>query len=149
MKKITLTKLQIDEGNAKLAKLLGWFQENHTDSYLYYEKDELAVRVAYDKRASAFRDLPFHRDWNYLMKVVDKIGMLAYHRDGDAPEWNWKEHYSYGELFHNIFAKWLRYRFEEHKEEFNLMNDLESIWCGCVAYVDWYCDEVLLIKNEE
>jgi hypothetical protein len=132
-----LTKQQITEGNEKLAKILGWFRSDYTNSYVYYERGEIAIYVAYDMTSSPYRDLPFHRDWNYLMKIVDKIGSIIYHRDGDDPKWNWKNHYSYSELFQNIFTKWLHFRFEEHKEEFNLMNDLESIWCGCVAYVDW------------
>jgi len=130
-----LTKEQITEGNEKLAKFLEWYQEPNGE-YLWFEKGESAIYVAYD-------DLPFHKDWNYLMKVVDKIGTIVYHSNDDAPDYNWKEHYSFGELFVNIFTKWLRYCFEEHKQEFNLMNDLTSIWCGCVAYVDWYNKEKL------
>lgn len=132
-----LTKQQITESNEKLAKVLGWYQEPDGE-YGWFEKGEFATYVAYDMRSTPYRDLPFHRDWNYLMKVVDKIGIIVYHREGDAPEWNWKEHYSYGELFQNIFNKWIRNPFEMHKGELNLMNDLTSIWCGCVAYVDWY-----------
>jgi hypothetical protein len=137
-----ITKQQITEGNEKLAKILGWFKEENGE-YVWFEKGESAIYVAFDMRSSPYRDLPFHRDWNYLMKVVDKIGTIVYHREGDNPEWNWKEHYSYSELFVNIFTKWLRNHFEQHNNSFNLMNDLTSVWCGCVAYVDWYvnnCD---------
>ena len=131
-----LTREQIKEGNEKLAKLLGWFQE---DTVAWYVIDDCAKYIAYSEHSNyPHKDLPFLRDWNYLMKVVDKIGSLIYHRDDDAPDYNWKDHYSYGELFSNIFRAWLRNRFDEHKEEFNLMNDLTSVWCGCVAYVDSY-----------
>lgn len=132
-----LTKQQITEGNEKLAKFIGWYQEPDGE-YLWFEKGEVAIYVAYDMRSSAYRNLPFHRDWNYLMKVVDKIGEVYYHRNSNAPDYDWKKRYSYSELFQSIFQKWLRYGFEEHKSEFNLMNDLTSIWCGCVAFVDWW-----------
>ena len=125
---------KIKEGNEKLAKLLGWFQEETT---AWYVIDDCAKYIAYSEHSNyPHKDLPFLRDWNYLMKVVDKIGTIEFHREDDDPKWNWKEHYSYMEILRIIFSKWLRYRFEEHKEEFNLMNDLESIWCGCVAYVN-------------
>jgi hypothetical protein len=72
-----ITQEEINEGNEKIAKFLGWFQE--TDStYLYYEKDELAVRVVYDMRASATCNLPFHRNWNYLMQVVIKLEDMGF-----------------------------------------------------------------------
>jgi hypothetical protein len=134
-----LTREQIKEGNEKLAKLIGWYQEEPSISGTWFENTEFAKYVAYSVHNNyPHQDLPFHRDWNYLMKVVDKIGTIVYHRTDDAPEWNWKEHYSYSELFREIFNKWLHHGFEEHKQGFNLMNDLTSIWCGCVTYVDWY-----------
>jgi len=137
-----LTREQIKEGNEKLAKLIGWYQDEVQSlfgSETWWENSDCAKYVAYSiPNNYPYKDLPFHRDWNYLMKVVDKIGTIVYHREGDASDYNWKKHYSYSELFREIFNKWLRHRFEEHKEEFNLMNDLESIWSGCVAYVDWY-----------
>ena len=139
-----LTKQQITEGNVKLAKLMGWYQ--NPDGQLgevWFENTEFAKYVVYSIHNNyPHRDLPFHRDWNYLMKVVDKIGTIVYHRDGDAPDYNWKLHYSYSELFHHMWNKWMR--LEQVKSgEFNLMNDLESIWSGCVAYVDWY------VNNDE
>jgi len=132
-----LTREQIKEGNEKLAKLIGWYQEELSISGTWWVNNDYAKYVAYSIHNNyPHQDLPFHRDWNYLMKVVDKIGTLVY-RD-DHPEYNWKTHYSYSELFTNIFTKWLRNHFEQHNNSFNLMNDLTSIWCGCVAYVDWY-----------
>jgi len=145
-----LTREQIKEGNEKLAKLLGWYQEadKRMNEEVWWVNNDYAKYVAYSEHSNyPHKGLPFLRDWNYLMKVVDKIGTLAF--PDEHPEYNWKDHYSYSELFHNIFQKWLRFRFEEHKAEFNLMNDLESIWSGCVAYVDWYEVEVLLSKDKD
>jgi hypothetical protein len=130
-----LTKQQITEGNVKLAKLLGWFQND--SEYGWFEKGESAIYVAYDMRSTPYRDLPFHRDWNFLMKVVDKIGYHVYHREDDAPDYNWKLHYSLGELFHHMWNKWLRVE-QAKKGEFNLMNNKETIWSACVAWYDWW-----------
>jgi hypothetical protein len=140
-----LTREQIKEGNDKLAKLLGWYQDEKQLSFgaseLWWENSDCAKYVAYSMHNNyPHRDLPFHRDWNYLMKIVDKIGTLVYYREDDAPDYNWKLHYSYSELFHHMWNKWLRVE-KAKKGEFNLMNDLTTIWSGCVAWVDWYYSE--------
>ena len=133
-----LTREQIKEGNEKLAKLLGWYQEESGVSDTWWENSDCAKYVAYSVHNNyPHKDLPFHRDWNYLMKVVDKIGTLLYQIE-DAPDYNWKKHYTLNGLLNHIWEKWLRYSFEEHKGEFNLMNDLESIWSACVAWYDWW-----------
>jgi hypothetical protein len=142
-----LTKKQIDEGNEKLAKLLGWFRQDYTNSYAYYERGEIAIYVAYDISSSPYRDLPFHRDWNYLMKVVDKIGYYVYHREDDEPNYDWKKHYSLGELFHHMWNYWLRVE-QAKKGEFNLMNDKETIWSACVAWYDWWQLNIVEIRLE-
>jgi hypothetical protein len=141
-----LTREQIKEGNEKLAKLIGWFQEpNGHMEEIWWEINDCAKYVAYSEHNNyPHKTLPFHRDWNYLMKVVDKIGTLVYYREGDDPKYNWKEHYSYSELFHHMWNKWLRVE-QAKKGEFNLMNDIESIWSACVAWVDWYCN----VENQE
>lgn len=146
-----LTREQIREGNEKLAKLIGWYQDEVQSlfgSETWWENSDCAKYVAYSiPNNYPHKDLPFRRDWNYLMRVVDKIGELTYKIQSDSNDYNWKKHYSYVSLFGDIFNKWLRYSFEEHKAEFNLMNDLESIWCGCVAWVDWYEKEILLSSD--
>ena len=134
-----LTREQIKEGNEAIAKFMGWFQDIPGVDCTWFVIGDCAKYVAYSESTNyPHRDLPFHRDWNYLMKVIDKIGTVVYHREGDAPEWNWKNHTSYNNLFNQIFSVWLRNRFDTHKEEFNLMNDLTSVWSGCVAYINYY-----------
>lgn len=122
----------ITEGNEKLARFLGWFQ-NDDRKEVWYEKGEFAIYVAYDTHNQHWRDLPFYRDWNYLMKVIDKIGSIVYNSE------NWKKKYSYIELLTQIFNTWLRKK--EDKEGFNLMNSIEDIWRACVVYVDTYLEE--------
>lgn len=71
-----LTIKEITDGNQKIAKFLGWYQHDEL-SFLYYKDDETGKRVVFDIR-SVHQDLPFHRDWKYLMEVVefleDEIG---------------------------------------------------------------------------
>jgi hypothetical protein len=132
-----LTREQIKVGNEKLAKLIGWHEGVNESSW--YETSGSATSVAYSIHNNyPHRDLPFHRDWNYLMKVVDKIGELHYGRSYDAPDYNWKLHYSYGELLNDMFQKSIRFGFDKHGTAMNLMNDIESIWRGCVAFIDCY-----------
>jgi len=58
------------------------------------------------------------------MKVVDKIGELHYGRSSDAPDYDWKLHYSYGELLNDMFQKSIRFGFDKHGTAMNLMNDI-------------------------
>lgn len=133
-----LNREQIKAGNDKLAKVLGWFQEDMSLGGTWFVVGDSAKYVAYSEYNNyPHKGLPFHRDWNYLMEVVDKIGTLIYHRKDDEPTYNWKEHYSYGELFGHMWNRWLRKQQIMHGEP-NLMNDLESIWSSCVAWIDWY-----------
>ena len=117
-----LTTEQIKEGNEKIAKFLGW--GDNATTYISYS-------IINDH---PHNDLPFHRDWNYLMKVVDKIGCAVYHREGDEPDYNWKNHYSYSELFAHIWNREMRLK-RAKSGEFNLMNNIESIWSSCVAVI--------------
>ena len=72
-----LTPKEITDGNEKIAKFLGWFQEDG-NKYTWFEKGESAIYVAYSLFPSGLHhDLPFHRDWNYLMKAVTKVEDLG------------------------------------------------------------------------
>jgi len=124
-----LTREQIKEGNDSIADFLGWFKEDgHEGSW--FINSEFAKYVVYSIHNNyPHQDLPFHRDWNYLMKVVDKLGVLIYGED-------WKKHYSYSELFSKIWQKWIRLRFETKDDSFNLMNDIESIWNAVVTSIN-------------
>jgi len=142
---MNLTREQIKEGNEKLAKLLGWFQE---ETSAWYVIDDCAKYIAYSEHSNyPYKDLPFLRDWNYLMKVVDKIGTHVYHREDDEPDYDWKQHYSYSELFHHMWNKWLRVE-QAKKGELNLMNSMETIWSACVAWYDWWQLNIVEIRLE-
>lgn len=69
-----LTQKEIDEGNEKIAHFIGWFQEECSISGTWYEILDVAKHVAYSVHNNyPHQDLPFHRDWNYLMKAVTKL----------------------------------------------------------------------------
>ena len=69
-----MTTPEITEGNKRIAKFLGWFQEEIGSKGTWYEIDGSAQYVAYSLHPSGqYNDLPFHRDWNYLMKAVTKL----------------------------------------------------------------------------
>jgi len=73
-----LTPIEVNEGNKKIAKFLGWFQEEIGSKGTWYEIDGSAQYVAYSLHPSGkYNDLPFHRDWNYLMKAVTKVEDLG------------------------------------------------------------------------
>lgn len=134
-----LTREQIKEGNEAIAKFLGWFKQESQSPDTWWERNGYANYIAYSiPNNYPYQDLPFHRDWNYLMRVIDKIGTVVYHREGDALDYDWKKHYSYNELFTDIFNVWLRHRFDTHSDKFNLMNSLESVWSAVVAYIYYY-----------
>lgn len=151
-----ITQQEINEGNEKIAKFLGWFQE--TDStYLYYEKDELAVRVVYDMRASAFRDLPFHRDWNYLMKVVKKLEDIGFciHTSNYCKAKDVKNNLA-AHIGFNILDDYYcdisgSINENGHTRYFQIQrldtDRLESVWKTIMMFIDAYNDKTIRIIN--
>ncbi len=128
MNDMELDNKQIMEGNEKFAKLLGWYQEDDRKkpSDSWFMKDEFAIRVAYDpSRQPPFMGLPFHRDWNYLMQVIDKLGCLIYRGD------DWKNYYTYAEVFQRINGIYVR-----SKNSYIIMNNIESTWLACITWLD-------------
>ena len=60
----------IESGNEKIAKFLGWFQQEGQEG-TWFVNDGTAIHVAYSIHNNyPHRDLPFHRDWNMLMDVI-------------------------------------------------------------------------------
>lgn len=68
-----LTEKEIYEGNKKIAKFIGWFQEEDSSDQTWFETGTSAVYVAYSVYNKTDKSLPFHRDWNYLMLAVIKL----------------------------------------------------------------------------
>lgn len=67
------------ENDNQIAKFLGWFQDDNLGTW--FVNIEYATIVAYSIHNNyPHRDLPFSRDWNSIMHVVEKIN--ATHKDG-------------------------------------------------------------------
>lgn len=68
---------KIDEGNDKIAEFLGWFKEGAEGTW--YVNTDSAKYVAYSIHNNyPHKDLPFYRDWNALMMVLEKIETMKY-----------------------------------------------------------------------
>ena len=69
---------KIKEGNELIAKFLGWFQKDGFEDS-WYENKDFACYVVYGIHNNyPHRYLPFHRSWNDIMLVVDKIKKMKY-----------------------------------------------------------------------
>jgi len=67
------------ENDNEIATFLGWFQDGLAG--IWYKNSDNAKYVVYSLHNNyPYNDLPFSRDWNYLMSLVEKIN--ATHNDG-------------------------------------------------------------------
>lgn len=84
---------KIFNGNAEIAKMMGWFQEDG-QPYTWYETGEVAIYVAYNTDSGHQKELPFHKDWNWLLKAKERIVMLTGKKISDE-SMNYLETFSY------------------------------------------------------
>ncbi len=122
-----MTQKKIDTGNEKLAKFLDWYEQDGMESW--FKKTEYSIIVAFTP-IHPYRDLPFHRDWNYLMEVLDKIIKVGYGFQFTPSKMmifdcNKAHHMS---------------RFEASVIPVHYCADtkIEMIWNACVNFVNWY-----------
>jgi len=78
-----MTEQEIHHSNLAIAGFLDWFQQNDITGKLedgtWFVKTDYSIIVAYSEYKNyPFKGLPFYRDWNWLMFVVDKIEKLGY-----------------------------------------------------------------------
>lgn len=61
--------------NVEIAKMLGWYQDApvYIGDKVWFKKTDSAIVVAYNTDKLPPYDLPFYRDWNYLMQAVEFI----------------------------------------------------------------------------
>lgn len=71
-----MTQEEIIEGNRLIAKFKGWFEEENGLEGTWYEIQGHAKYVAFSTYKETYRDLPFHRSWDWLIPVVEKIDQL-------------------------------------------------------------------------
>lgn len=67
------------ENDNQIAKFLGWYQDGLPG--VWYKDSDNAQYAVYSLHNNyPYNNLPFSRDWNYLMALVEKIN--ATHNDG-------------------------------------------------------------------
>lgn len=114
---------QIKTGNESIAKFLGWFQTDDQKDTWFINSD-IATYVAYSiSNNYPHIDLPFHRDWYYLMMVVEKIESLD----------KWVV-----DIFENKCEIQFGDNFTIDDITFEGKTKREAVWCACVAFVQWY-----------
>ena len=75
--------------NEVIAKWLGWYQEeNQSDSWFMVSGN--CIAVAWSTWKDQFKELPFHKDWNYLIPVVKKVLNNLYEIVESAPYPTWE-----------------------------------------------------------
>jgi len=58
--------------NNLIAKFLGWYQEDDQPD-TWYKKEAHSINVVYSLYKDVFKELPFHKDWNYLINVYNEV----------------------------------------------------------------------------
>ena len=153
-----MTTPEITEGNKRIAKFLGWFQEEIGSKGTWYEIDGSAQYVAYSLHPSGkYNDLPFHRDWNYLMKAITKledIGLCLhtsnYCRLRDVKN-NLADHIGftltddyYCSIMGSITENGIKRYFDIQRMD---DNRLESVFKTIVMFIEAYNDKTIRIIN--
>jgi len=113
-----------EKGNLQIAKYLGWFQEpDQVGSW--FLKDDCAKYVVYSIYNNyPHRDLPFHRDFNSLMPVLNKIAADI------------KERYD-GEISIDYYAGEVIVQIGDEPVSVYLgkLEPVEAIWLAVVRYL--------------
>lgn len=153
-----LTQKEITEGNEMIAKFIGWFQEEIGVKGTWHEIDGSAQYVAYSIHNNyPHRDLPFHRDWNYLMKAVIKLENMGfclhtsnYCRDKNVKNnlaahigFNLTEDY-YCSISGSIVEDDVKRYFDIQRMD---MERLESVFRTIVMFIEYYLDKTVRIVN--
>jgi len=108
-----------ESGNIDVFQIGVW-----KDEYIW---DKLINRSDLDNTYAVIRNtIPFHSDWNWLMKVVDKIETIKYN-----------EKY----VVVNIALTGCYIYCKGNKSlSINLFSDskIDAVWNACAEFVDWY-----------
>ena len=142
----------ITSGNEKIAKFLGWFTEDDDDRPYptWFEISDSAKIVAYSIHNNyPHYELPFHRDWNMLWKVIEKIEDLD---ESDRIKHNISHMYSIDitgngtTAYKNIWSHGenrIIHRFNSHN------NRLQNTFLVVVAFIDWYNEKLKKEQDEK
>ena len=95
------------EDNKLIAEFLGFQQTNIG----WYDTEEVLLRTEID---NTFDNLKFHTDWNWLMKVVEKIDEVC---GIDLHEW------------------------DEHINNALCSKSLHTTYNACIEFIKWYNEQ--------
>jgi len=147
IKTMTSDQKKIEEGNRLIAKFKGWFEEEGGLEGTWYEIQGCGKYVAFSTYKETYRDLPFHRSWEWLMPVVLKINQwhtsvrpFVY----GAPESCYfrilEDKVKVGGNFwtnpntvNGNYWSYLRKTFKYSK-----YSELEAVWLAVVEFIKWY-----------
>lgn len=154
-----LTREEIKSGNDKIAEFLGWYQEESSVNGTWWENGDCAKYVAYSIHNNyPHQDLPFHRDWNYLMKVVVKLEDMGFciHSANYCKDTKVKENLNahigfdlgnedyYCDISGSIVENQITRYFQIQRLDTNRQ---ESIWKTIVMFLEYYLDKTIRIVN--
>ena len=117
-KNIELTKPKTDAGNELIAKYLGWFKEKDEPN-CWYEISGSAQVVAYSIHKDQYHELPFHKDWGWMMKVIEAINRTWEPDSTDADEM----------ILHNRMKQLLR---------LPINSKIETVWLEVVDFIEQF-----------
>ena len=110
----------METSNKIIAEFMGYIKHTQTKAYLttdgYFHE----------------RDLKFHKDWNWLMEVVEKIESIGFTFETKK---NWARITRKGE---NIILRW-----EEDKTK------IEAVYNACIEFIKWYNKIKLILAQKE
>lgn len=139
---------EIHKKNELLAKLLGWEEEEGYDKGIWMENFGVAKVVAYSIHYSKnfpHEDLPFHRDYNYLMKIVDKIETITNGHDGRLGNGKILLRVKLIKRSNGRYEAWIvsnQAPIHEHIDDERIM----ALWHTCVGFAEEYFE---LIKTSQ
>lgn len=126
---------EIDEKNRIIAKFKGWFEEGATGSW--YVIDGCGKYVAFSTYKEPYRDLPFHRSWEWLMPVVLKIQELS--GEYDAKKLNFV--FGYLSQNKNYYCRLEHQQHRHGSKKFSAIStesQIECVWKVVVQFIEWY-----------
>jgi len=129
---------KIDESNEKLAKFLDWFQQEDQLEGTWWKKFDSSNGVIYsihNNENYPHKDLPFRRDWNWLMEVLDKIVEVRYGYQltpGAIMIFDWDKANSMSRFEAQVIP--IHYHTDDR---------IVMVWNACVHFVEWYNKQLL------
>ena len=109
---------EIEKNNKLFADFLNWKKNDDgyiTPFYQYYRAVDTRMY-----QTSTFRDLLFHKDWNWLIEVVEKIETLG------------------ADLTIRAEHTTIVYDEGEQISTYAFKSKIETVYNACVEFIKWY-----------